>query len=167
MNRWHLVCMTFLLIYLKSDWLKVGLALTNRPNALNVLCFDMTISGCWGLKVCGRCGLWLLMDHLAELVEPSTWAPDRPRTGARLSAVRMTGTFDRLDGRTCPCASVLLFLLLFRAFWVTTPCNIFDVRGLSSTISFVQITDFDVFFGFMVSQKMMSNANVFGFVVLH
>jgi hypothetical protein len=99
---------TFLLVYLESNWSKVGSTLTSRPCVL-FPCVSF-------LSLCGRWRLWPWVDCLAESARPSVWAPDRPHVGVRPSAMLGSGCRARLLNWVCPPAPPDLLVFLFRAF---------------------------------------------------
>jgi hypothetical protein len=78
--------------------------------------FDESVSSCRCLKARGCCGLWLLADRPTELAGLSVLAPGCLGTDVGPSALRETGSFDRLPDRPCPPAHPVLLVFLSGAF---------------------------------------------------
>jgi hypothetical protein len=74
--------------YLKNNWTKVGLALTDRSDALNVFVFHVPISYRRALKVCGRCCSWALSDHPSDPSRLFDGVPDCPRLSRTIRAAQ-------------------------------------------------------------------------------
>jgi hypothetical protein len=76
--------------------------LTSRPATLNVLGFNVPISGHCGLKVRRRCRSFVSLDRPLDFSGPSGVVPDRPRLGVRPSVMRNTGSCAHRLVCACP-----------------------------------------------------------------